>query len=341
MEDLFRSLALIYRMNFGPTPRVEITQTELGPDRIPADVYHPRTSRPRGTILSVHGMTLFGARDPRIVKLCSTLTVSGHTIVSPHYAEIADLRVDSATIDRLRDTIRAIADDRELRPPSGRIGVLTHSFSAGMTLAAVAQPDTQQRVSVLCSMGGAYNFDTAMQSLLGQQDENHYPRRVMLWNYLRHSIGPRPKLEHAIRVAIEDNGYQRVNPELPQALAALGEEDREFFLRLQNEPEFRLRHLPRFQEAMSPITRALAQIDDVRVPVLIVHGLHDTVVPASQAVEVYQRLRRLNRPARLEVSPLLDHGRPYIGLRVIGPVLRMVRTFAEFFRLTAEARAED
>lgn len=336
MQDLFRSLAFITRMNFGPPPAVEISTTELGPDRIRADVYRAPGRRSRGTILSVHGMTIFGGRDPRIVKLCTMLTLSGHTVVSPQYEEIADLRVEPASLDHLVDSVRAITDDPDLRPPSGRVGMLGHSFSAGMALAAAARPEAEERVSVVCSIGGAYQFNSAVEALLGSQDENHYPRRMVLWNYLYHSVGRRPELQHALRVALEDNGYDREEPLLPGVLAALDGADRDLLLRLDDDPQFRLHHLERFRPAMAPIAEVMEQIEEIRVPVILVHGLHDTVVPASQARELYERLRRRGIPVRLDISPLLDHNRPYIGLRVIAPAVRMVQTFSHFFRLVAE-----
>jgi pimeloyl-ACP methyl ester carboxylesterase len=336
MDDLFRSLAFIWRMNYGPTPAVEISTTELGPDRIQADIYRTPGSKSRGVILSVHGMTLLGYRDPRIVRLCSMLSLSGHTIVSANYEEIADLRVDLASMDRLVDTIRAVTADPDLRPPSGRIGVLAHSFSAGLALAAIARPEAAERVSVFCSIGGAYEFDVAVESVMGRQDENHYPRHLVLLNFLHHSIGRRPGVQRALRAGLEDNGYQREEPHLPRILASLDSEDRELFLRLQDDPQFRLYHLERFRSMLGPINRAMGGCLEVRLPVILIHGLNDTVVPASQAREMYSRLRQCGVVVRLDISPLLDHNRPQLGLRLMAPAVSMLRTFSMFFRLTAE-----
>jgi acetyl esterase/lipase len=336
MDDILRSLAFISRMSFGPPPKaVDVQRTELGADRIPADIYRAAGGRSRGTILSVHGMTLLGYRDPRIVKLCTVLSLSGHTIVNPHYAEIADLRVDLTSVDRVVDTIRAVTADPDLCPPSGRMGVLAHSFSAGLALSGMTRPEAEERVSVICTIGGAYNFDTALEAVLGRQDENHYPRRVLLWNFLHHSIGRRPGVERALRTALEDNGYKRQVPHLPQVLATLDPEDRELFLGLQNDPRVRLYHLERFRPMMEPMARAMDLLEEVRLPVILVHGLHDTVVPASQARELYDRLRRRGVPVRLDISPILDHNRRYLGLRMLAPAKRIVQTFAQFFRLTA------
>jgi pimeloyl-ACP methyl ester carboxylesterase len=322
-------------MNFGPPPAVEVSSTELGPDRIPADVYRAPGGRSRGTILSVHGATLFGYRDPRIVNLCTVLSVSGHTIVNPHYAEIADLRMEAASLDHFMATVRAVTADPHLRPPSGRIGVLAHSFSAGIALSALACPEAEERVNVICSVGGAYNFETAVASLMGQQDQNHYPRRMVLWNFLHHSTGSRSGLDRALRAGLEDNGYERQEPHLPEILAGLDKEERELFLQLQDDPEVRLEHLERFRPVMEPIVRAMSRIEEVRIPVILVHGLTDTVLPASQARELYSQLRRRGTPVWLDISPLLDHNRAYIGIRMIVPLVRLLNTFARFFRLAA------
>ncbi|PSL52666.1 acyl transferase domain-containing protein [Saccharothrix carnea] len=56
-----------------------------------------------------------------------------------------------------------------------------------------------------------------------------------------------------------------------------------------------------------PARQPLARLGDVRTPLLLVHGDADEVVPVTQAVDLVERARRLDLPARLVTVPGLGH----------------------------------
>jgi dipeptidyl aminopeptidase/acylaminoacyl peptidase len=64
--------------------------------------------------------------------------------------------------------------------------------------------------------------------------------------------------------------------------------------------------------------------------VAIIHGKDDDVIPASESVLLHQLIHAQNPQVRLEVSPLLSHGDPKFGWKVLGEVASLARAFAYF-----------
>jgi len=332
------ALAFAAHIAFGADscPEVKTIELPVNDEAVPAKVYRaPRKRGDRGTILWVHGLTVHGFRDPWSAKLCSGLAKTGFTVVAAHFEEIASLRIEPASIDRIAGCVEAILKCPDLRPPRGRVAILAISISGAMALVAAALPQMRGRISAICSIAGMYDLDATIKHLFSRQDDNQFPCRAILLNFLHHSLGRNPSLEAALKIALEDRGYKREAPLLPAFLATLAPADSEVFLRLQNDPEYRLHHFRLFQPRIRYLTELLREIDSIRIPVVLIHGAKDPVVPPSQSIDLYERLRRQGTPVRLDVSPLLNHHLPHLKLQHTLPVLRIVRTLAYFLREAA------
>jgi pimeloyl-ACP methyl ester carboxylesterase len=329
-----RAAAFALGKYFGRVPRTEAREIQLDLDgrRVPADVYRRVGARATaGTILFVHGATVYAHRDPRIVDVCRHLTVSGCAIVAPRYDELAAFSMDRSTIERIEQTIASIVRHPDLAPPGDRVGVFSTSISAGYCLVAARRPRTAPLVGALCLMGGLYSPDGLERLFLA--DEHPFARDLVLLNFLHLATGARPGVERALRAALEDDSFSRTMPELPRVLETLEAEDRALFARVRTDRELRLSSLEQIRPALAELMAEASELGTLTAPVVLVHGENDPIAPPSESRRLFEALERSGADARLDVTPLLGHMETVrLGPELVPAIARLVGSFARFFR---------
>ncbi len=306
-------------------------------DLLDAFVYQKPMSKPRGTILAIHGMTVKGNRDPRFVSACKALAHCGYIVVSPLYRDIEELLIKEETVDAIAKTVQCLTENRVLCP-SGKISIFSASFSAGMSIIAASRLEIRELVSAICAIGTYSNVETSVEFLLSEQDNDEYARLIILRNFIHHSLGPSDDLSEALRVAILDNGYGRANPELPQLLRRLPRGVRRIFTRLQKEPSYRWYHWKRICSPVNGVNDLLKRlstvstIDSLRAAVALVHGADDRVIPPTESAILHRRLCESNKQSRLSLTPAISHGDTTLTASMIPALFDLTGTFAFFFK---------
>jgi hypothetical protein len=339
MINLFNALRFILGCQFPSHKNVEAFNIVLSleGDFLNAVVYQKTDSKPRGTILAIHGMTVKGNRDPRFVTVCEALAHCGYLVVSPLYPDIEGFLIKEETVHTIAKTIRSTTGNPTLCQ-SGKISIFAASFSAGMSIIAASQPETRELVRAICAIGTYSNVETSVEFLLGGQDNDEYGRLIILRNFIHHSIGPSDDLSEALRVAILDNGHSRENPELPALLSTLPRGVRRMFARLQSETAYRWYHWKRICSPAKGVSgmlkrlSTLSTIDSLRAAVALVHGSGDRVIPSSESVILHRRLRECNKKSRLSLTPAISHGDTTLTAKMIPGLLDLTGTFAFFFK---------
>jgi hypothetical protein len=339
MRNYFNALRFIIGCQFLDHKNIDVSNIVLpiGGDFLNSFVYRKENSKPRGTILAVHGMSVMGNRDPRFVTVCKALAHCGYLVVSPLYPEIEKFLIKEETVYTIAKTIQSLAKNSALCH-TGKISIFSASFSAGMSIIAATQPVTSELVRSICAVGTYCNVETSVDFLLGRQDNDEYGRLIILRNFIHHSIGPSDDLSEALRVAILDNGHCRENPELPALLGTLPRGVRRMFTRLRTDASYRWYH---WKRACSPSKSvngmmkrlsALSTIDSLRATVALVHGFDDRVIPSSESVILHRRLRECNKRSRLSLAPVISHGDAAITVSMIPALFDLTGTFAFFFK---------
>ncbi len=347
MRAFIRATQFILRSQLKAFPKIDEVDVELeaGGCRLPAIVYRrtaSRHGRTRGTILAVSGMSVHGYRDIRFATICRAMAASGFIVLSPSYSDIEKFEITGRTVATIASTIRAIAGNPELCP-SGMVSLFSPSFSAAMCILAASRPDTAGIVGAVCSVGTFGSVETAVEFLLERQDSDEYGRMIVLQNFLRLSIGPNHALEKAFEICYMDNGFHRQYPELPAYLESLTIGDRNIFQRLRSESAFRLHHWKRILERSGEMRELITglsvinKLGSMRVPVALIHGADDNVIPPSESAMIHLELRRLNVPTILELTPLISHGDASLSLAMIPAIIRLTLAFAFFFRHAGKA----
>lgn len=295
----------------------------------------PARGRARGTIVAVHGMSPLAETDPRWRSALRDLAAAGFTVVSPRFEGVARLEIDPGQPDDIAASLRAVADDGELAP-RGRVGVFSVSFSGGLSLRAAAAPALTGRVSGVCALGTYGDLPSTLRALFAREDGDPYGLLIVLANYIERVDGPLPGGRAALLRAARANFEDAEIDPVAHLGEAVPEATRTRLTELLTDPAARLALLTRVQascaddfEQLDP----LAELPGPSVPVTLLHGTHDPVIPADQSVRLAEAVRRRGGRARLSVTTLLGHGdRAGSALAALREGPRTVGALAGYFR---------
>ena len=302
----------------GSTPTLieEDLTIETGGTPIRARLYH-RGDRPRGRGLVVsHGVHYKGIDEPRLIPFARELARTGLVVVTPELDDLIDYKITARGKEVISKTALWLSDRGDL-VTDRRVGILGFSFAGGLGLVAAGEPALEDRLSYVTSVGGHHDLDRVLRFLLTNRVETPFGTREM------------PAHEYGLLVIL----YQRLDHFVPEAdrgvmrAAVRGwlHEDRaEAFAyatrrtTLESERLFEQVAAGKLQELRPEIERLVAlqkdelralspsgRIARLRIPVYLVHGTGDSVIPASETEWAERELSGTEHVAL--VSPLLEH----------------------------------
>jgi pimeloyl-ACP methyl ester carboxylesterase len=133
-----------------------------------AYLYAPR--RPTAALLVAPGLHFAGPDDPRLDRFCRVLAAAGHLVLCPFLPSFTSLLVEEVTTDDLVaafDDLERRASEAGLPPPA----IVSISFGALPTAALCARPSHRQRVGGWLSFGGYCDFGSTIRfALSGRLD---------------------------------------------------------------------------------------------------------------------------------------------------------------------------
>src|SRR6478752_7259763 len=303
-----------------PTVALEVVSRDLtiegeqGPIR--ARLYF-RADRPRGAgIVVAHGVHYRGIDEARLTPFARALAESGLVVLTPELAQLADYRITPASVSVIRSSVAYLASDH-VHVEGDRVGLLGFSFAGGLSLVAAEAPETARRLSFVTSVGGHHDLRRVLRFLI--HDELETPTGVV------HS----PANEYGLVVLIYGNLEQFV-PAVDLQPVRAGfkawlQEDRpraRVLAKLRTTPEanelwqlLETQHLqtlaPRLDALLESQRQQLSSLSAaghlkaLGLPVYLLHGAHDTVIPPSETDAAGLELNRAEHEAL--VSPLLEH----------------------------------
>lgn len=301
-----------------------------------ARVYLPGGAR-RRTVLLVSGLHPAGIDEPRLVALAHQLTASAFTVVTPDIPDLSRFAITPAITDAIEQAAGWLAGDAALTPDR-QIGLMGISFSGGLSVVAAARPSLAGHVAFVFSFGGHDDLPRVLRYLCTGTEPA--PRReIQLSPDAVDTVVPRPHdygvavillgvadrvvppaqvepLRAAVRRFLWASHLDRVDrPQAERefaALRALAEhlpQPSATLLRYVNDRDaahLGARLLPWIgfyggAPALSP-----SQSPTPSVPVFLLHGTDDNVIPAIESEYLANRLRA-HTPVRLLLSGLISH----------------------------------
>ena len=302
---------------------------------LPATFATPASHRGRlpGWIV-LGGVTSMGRFHPQLSRFAYALAASGAGVIVPEIPEWRDLRLaPRVTIPTVRAAIRAL--DARPEVARGKYGLIGFSFGAPQAIIASHQPDLVGRIAAVVSFGGYCDLHRTMRAqLTGEHewqgvtrriDPDPYGRWVVAANYLTGVPGCEDAADVAdalrrlalastqLRVPAWDPVHDVLKRELRGGIPV---ERRPLFdlfapptgtpLPVSDRSEAMALDLSAACRRTEPLLDPAAELHRTSVPVHLIHGRGDRLVPYTESL----RLRELlppALPAQVTITGLFAH----------------------------------
>jgi dienelactone hydrolase len=276
-----------------------------------------RSDRPRGKgLVLAHGVHFKGIDEPRLMPFARELARTGLVVVTPELDDLIDYKITTRGKHVISRTAVWLSDRDDL-VTDRRVGVLGFSFAGGLALVAAGEPVLEDRLSYVTSVGGHHDLDRVLRFLLTNHIEtplgtrdmpaHEYGLVVLLYQRLDHFVpeADRDVMRAAVRGWLHEDraeafahGARRSTLESERLLELMADGKLQ---QLRPEIEQLVAAQKSELRALSPSGR----IARLRIPVYLVHGAGDSVIPASETEWAERELQGRDHIAL--VSPLLEH----------------------------------
>jgi dienelactone hydrolase len=281
-----------------------------------APVLAGRHTPHRGLVLA-HGVHYLGIDEPRLVGLAKSFARAGYVVLTPELAGLADYRVeDPGNLATLRASVEWLARRDDLVLPGG-VGLVGISFAGGLSLRVAELPGLEGSLAFVGSIGGHHDLERVARFFVtdkvatpsGEIDwrAHDYGLAVLVYDSPARFVPPAdvPALRDGVRAFLHESyptsemASLRLSPEAHWVWERVYRRDR---LALRDRV---LAALPELREQMRAASPA-GHIADIKVPIFVLHGAHDDVVPPSEARWIEAEARP-GQPISVLVSERLGH----------------------------------
>jgi dienelactone hydrolase len=293
----------------------------------------PRASR---AALLTSGLHPSGISEPRLVRLARELSAGGVTIVTPDIPELSRFEITPAITDAIERAAGWLALESGLSPQKS-VGLMGISFSGGLSIVAAGRPSLAGRVAYVFALGGHDDLPRVLRYLctgsepypaheLGVQSDrpfvlapHDYGVAVILLASADRLV---PKAQAApLREAVRRYLFaSALDSNVDKAAAAREFDALKQLARTMPEPSATLlRHvnerdvihlgprlLPVIGVSAADAALSVSKSPKPSVPVFLLHGLEDNVIPSVES-EYLARDLRGHAPVRLLMSGLISH----------------------------------
>jgi pimeloyl-ACP methyl ester carboxylesterase len=320
-----------------PVGTQEITLT-IKDSSVRARLYVPSgVAHPPGMVL-LHGIHHLGIDEPRLESFARAAASNGFVVLTPEVAALADYRVDGSSIATIGESPAWL----QQRLGTGPVTVVAVSFAGGLSLLAACDPRYAPHIRALLLMGAYDDLGRVTRFLATSQAELPDGRRVP---YAAHDYGAAVFVYSHLDQFFSANdlgvahealrAWLWEQPENAQALLArlspAGQDTMKMLLARQVE---RLR--PKLLDAINADHAQLAAISPegklagLRVPVFILHGSTDDIIPSTESLWLEKEIPRAYLRAAL-ITPAFSHVDPDKSatwrdeLRLVGFLAKVLR----------------
>jgi pimeloyl-ACP methyl ester carboxylesterase len=251
--------------------------------------------------VAVHGVTINGGQDPRLIHFARTMAHFGITCVVPTLGGLASCRWEKSDLDELADIVTLTADT--IHQPVGLVGF---SFGGSYALIVAGRSETLERIPWVITFGAYHNLADVLEGYtlnLKCEAQNKTEWEEVIYQRLAFLYGQRDA------VAFSQEVWQEAEALLKRyCFEASFEEKRCFYDHYLRDLDTEVfKRLPEADvlKKLSP----KGNLERLDCPVTVIHDRNDHAVPPSQAERLLSELESLqsNRKHRLVLTTLLSH----------------------------------
>lgn len=278
-------------------------------------LYRRVDAGPSPGVVVAHGIHYQGIDEARLVPFVRHLASSGLVVLTPELEDLADYRVTDTTVAVLRSSVDFLT--RSPLVSREQVGLLGFSFAGGLSLVAAAEPGVAQKLRYVASVGGHHDLRRVLQFYVSNEvqtpegvtelNAHEYGLVVLAYSHVEQLVPVEDVdvMRSALRAWLQEDrdaalawASQRTSAEADELFALLREQGlgqlRDRFERILSDNEERL-------AALSP----RGNLSGVQVPVYLLHGKGDTVIPPSETQWADAELTGQEHGAL--VTPLIQH----------------------------------
>jgi pimeloyl-ACP methyl ester carboxylesterase len=274
-------------------------------------------------VVVVHGVHWKGIDEPRLERFASTIAASGVAVLTPEIRELCDYRVDPASID----TIGLSAQALSARLGGARVGVMGLSFAGGLSLIAATEPRYVPSFAFVVAVGAHDDLGRVLRFFTTNEaprpdgtilhlPAHDYGQVVLVYSHVEDFFPAAdvPVARDALRSWLHedfDAARARAAALSPEAAARM----KQIFDHSPSLAPALDAEVTRLSSQLAAVSPG-AHLAELRVPVFLLHGAGDRVIPSSETEWLaHDTPRGLLRAAL--VSPAIEHveleGKPSLG----------------------------
>lgn len=150
--DLPGTAAVVAEWREGAFTRTDRFDVATRHGAVAARLYRPQ-SESRQAVTLVPGVHMDGIDETRLVGMAEDLARTGYTVLTIAPPNLTRFRIAPENTDIIEDAATWLAGQAALAP-DGRVGMLGISFSGGLSIVAAGRPALRDRVAFVMSFGG-------------------------------------------------------------------------------------------------------------------------------------------------------------------------------------------
>ncbi|MHB1672736.1 MAG: alpha/beta hydrolase family protein [Acidobacteriaceae bacterium] len=317
-----QAAAILDQLNDKPVPRLlrpiaaipVTTKTLTIPSSVglvQARLYTPIQSANAPGLVLIPGIHYLGMDEPRLMAFARSMAACGLRVLTPELPDSREYRIQPSDVQTIGDSVQW------LQNATGRpVGLMGLSFSGGLALMAAAEPPFSNEVSFVFSVGAhddlyrvatfyVTDADPIPNGDVERATPNNYGPWILEYEHLEDFL---PAADVAtIRPVFRARLYE--NAALEKALLArLTNAQKAEYARIIDTPhqDIALFASDKKHAAEMAAVSPDGRLAGLHVPVYLLHGRGDTLIPFAEAEWLAQDLPH-GTVKELLISPLIAH----------------------------------
>lgn len=275
-------------------------------------LYKPlNVTNPPGVVL-LHGVHHLGIEDPRLVNFARAVAETGVVVMTPELQDLADYHITSATVNQIDAAVVLLSKE----VTQSKVGVMGLSFAGSLALLAACNPQYADRIGFVLAIGSYDDLPRVSRFFATNtiEDPNgktvpfeahEYGVLILAYSHMEDFFSAQdvPIAREALRLWLWEK------PEASRTAEQLSPAGRaEWELLLHHRDQLRQKFLDEIklhEGEMEPVSPH-GQLQDLKVPVFLLHASGDSVIPASETSWLLRDVPQQDLKAVL-ISPALIH----------------------------------
>jgi pimeloyl-ACP methyl ester carboxylesterase len=278
---------------------------------VEARLYTPTPAPNAPGLVLIPGIHYLGMDEPRLVAFARSMSACGLRVLTPELPDSRDYRIQPSDVQAIGDSVQW------LQNTTGHpVGLMGLSFSGGLALMAAAKPPFSNEISFVFSVGAhddlfrvatfyATEADPVPNGDVERAEPNDYGPWVLEYEHLEDFV---PAVDvAAIRPVLRARLYENwaLEKSLLANLTDAQKTEYEKLLDPKQEDAALFASNKKHAAAMAAVSPN-GYLAGLHVPVYLLHGRGDTLIPFAEAEWLAQDLPRGSLKGML-ISPLIAH----------------------------------